>query len=87
MTHLLASLHIPVDLVLRHAEVMLENAAYPQRRRLLILRHAQPLAGQVFRFRDPRVDVVRKLGLKKSAAGKNRQRDHVGSLGFCDKKG
>jgi hypothetical protein len=52
VAHLLAPLHVPVNLVLRHAEVMFENAAQPQRRGLLILGHAQTFAHEVLRFLD-----------------------------------
>src|SRR3990170_279300 len=36
MAHLLASLHVPMNFVLRYPEVVLENAAYPKGGRLLI---------------------------------------------------
>ncbi len=40
VTHLFAPLHVPVNFVLRHAEVVFQDAANPQRRGLLIFRYA-----------------------------------------------
>ena len=65
---------------------MFQDPADPQCRSLLILRHAQFFAGEIFRFRDAGVDVVGKLGLEQAAARKDRQRDHVGALGLGDQK-
>jgi hypothetical protein len=50
MAELLGSLHVPVDFELRHAEVMFQNAALPQRRRLLVFADADALADEIARL-------------------------------------
>ena len=41
--------HVPMDFVLRYAEVVLQNAACPERRGLLIFADADALAVQIAR--------------------------------------
>src|SRR5262249_3099681 len=75
----LGALHVPVDFILRHAEIVFENAARPERGSLLIFTDADALADDIARFFDARVNVVGLLGMKKTPARKNRQRNHVGA--------
>jgi len=77
VTQFLGSLHVPVDFVLRHAEVMFENAALPERRGLLIFGDGQPLAGEITGLCHARSGVVRYLSVKQPPARKDRQGDHV----------
>src|SRR4029077_20312074 len=72
VAHFLASLHVPVNLVLRHSEVVFENASNPERRSLLIFRHPQPFVPKVFGLPDAGVEVIGELGLEQAAAWKYR---------------
>ena len=64
VAQLLAPLHVPVDLILRHPKVVLQDSAYPQRGRLLIFDDANALAIEIARFLHARVEVDRELGVK-----------------------
>ena len=58
LAHLFAAFHVPMNLVLRDGEVVLENAAYPEGGGLRVLGHAEFLAGEVFRLGYAGIDVV-----------------------------
>ena len=49
----LSALHVPVDFVLRHAEVVLKYAALPERSSLLVFADADAFADDVARFLIP----------------------------------
>src|SRR3989338_259429 len=57
MAQLLAPLHVPVNLILRHTKVVLQDSAHPQRSRLLIFRDANALPIEITRFLHARVKV------------------------------
>ena len=77
MAQLVGSLHVPVDFVLRYAEVVVQYAAGPQGRGLLVLADADPLAHEIAGLLDPGIDVIGLLGVKKAPARKNRNSNHV----------
>src|SRR4029077_18429291 len=52
VAHLFAAFHVPMTLILRHTEVVFQDAANPERRGLLILGNAEFFAGKVFWLRD-----------------------------------
>ena len=64
VAHLLTSFHVPMNFVLRHAEVVLQYAADPKRSGLLIFGDAEPFPREVLRLADSRIDMVGKLGMK-----------------------
>src|SRR4029077_229122 len=73
--------------VLRYAEVVLQNAARPERRGLLIFADADALAVQIAGFLDAGVDMIGLLGVEETPARKNRQSDHVGAARTRDQEG
>ncbi len=87
MAHLLAAFHVPVNFILRDAEIMLKDAAEPEGGGLLVLCDAEFLAGEIFGFGYAGIEVIRQLGLKQPAARKNRDRDHVRALRLGDQIG
>src|SRR5438128_5691919 len=87
MAQLVGTLHVPVDFVLRHAEVMVQHAARPERGGLLVLADADALAEEVAGLVDAGVDMKGQVGMEKPAARKNRNRNHVHSAGARDQVG
>jgi hypothetical protein len=87
VAQLFSALHEPVHLVLRDAEVVLQDAARPERGRLLILGDAKPLPHQIPRLVDAGVLVVGQLRLEKAPTGKDRQREVVEALRTGDQEG
>src|SRR6266540_1061938 len=87
MTQFLAPLHIPVDLVLRHAEIMLQDTAHPKRRRLLVLSDPDALPDDISGLLDAGINVVGKLSMHEAARWKDRNRDHVHALRLRDQIG
>src|SRR5687768_4759713 len=77
VAQLFSAFHVPVDLVLRNAEIVLEYAALPERGRLLILADADAFTDEIAWLFDAGVYVVRNLGMEKAPARKHRQGDHV----------
>src|SRR4029450_6226223 len=87
MAQLVGSLHIPVDFVLRHAEVVVQYAARPERRGLLVLADADPFAEEVAGLLDARVEMKGLVGLEKTAARTNWNRNHIHPAGARDQGG
>src|SRR5215813_1828155 len=50
MAKVLGSFHPPLNLILRHAKIVLENTARPECRCLLVIPHADFLTDKVLRF-------------------------------------
>ena len=65
---------------------MIEHAARPERRGLLIFADADALADKIAGRFDAGIDVIGLFGMKKTPARKNRQRDHVGAARARDQK-
>src|SRR5574341_1562161 len=72
VAQLLASLHVPIDLVLRHAEIMLQNTSHPEGSGLLVFADADALARHVARLSNTRIDMVRELRMHESSGRKHR---------------
>src|SRR5262245_32249464 len=68
------ALHEPFDLARMHPELVLQDAALPDRPGLLIFRHADALAAQVGRCRDPRIGPHDDAGVEELAHGEDRDR-------------
>src|SRR5512135_1446432 len=77
MAQFFGALHVPVDLVLGYAEIVLENAALPQSRGLLVFADADAFVDEILRLGDPRIGMIGELGVKEPPAWKHRQSDHV----------
>src|SRR5687767_2049829 len=77
MAQLVGALHVPVDFVLGHTEVMVQNAARPESGGLLVLAAADGHVDNVAWFLDRGVGMVRLLGMKETPARKHRQGDHI----------
>src|SRR5512141_2987075 len=67
VAQLIGPFHVPVDFVLRYAEVMLQGAAHPERSGLLVFADTNSMAGHVARLLDSRIDMIGKLRMKKAA--------------------
>src|SRR4029077_20800120 len=87
MVQLVGSLHVPVDFVLRHAEVVVQYAASPERGGLLVLADADAFAEEVAGLLDAGVDMKGQFAMEKPPARKNRNRNHVHSAGTRDQVG
>ena len=71
---LVAALHEEFHFAGMHAELVLEGTAAPDRRGLLIFRHADPLAAQIGRCGDPGIGAHQYAGVEELARGEHRQR-------------
>jgi hypothetical protein len=64
-----ATFHEPFDIARRHVELVLEDSARPERRRLLVFRHADAFAAQVCRGVDATVLSHQDIRVEKLARG------------------
>src|SRR5438067_9470308 len=69
------ALHPPLHVARRHAEFMLQGPARPERRGLLVLRHADALALEIGRLVDACIAPHDDLGMKHFARGEDRDAD------------